>query len=319
MTAGHETRIRLLNWVKGQAAAEGLAAQILISQNYKSVDPSHPLGGPDGLKDLICVRDSLRWIGAAYFPNGQQPFRVIMEKFKHDFAGVAKNDVDGIAFVTNQEIKLDERRKLGTVAGGKGVDIFHLERVTAILNSPACYGTRLEYLDIEMSKEDQLSFFATQAAILEQILKLLENPNLSKVAMSEELENLRRQLVPFFGASDMVSTVQELLWKASGERRTLIIDQLRDLSQQLEGLERSLPSVTEKLQNFVSIIKQLTPDNSPFGSLKAMSGWSSTVDLRTSLEDLRKYENTLDRVLVKLERLRKLQAEGRQHNPEDNV
>ena len=48
-----ETWHRLREWTAGSAAAERLAAQVLLADGYTSVDPSHPLGGPDGGKDLL--------------------------------------------------------------------------------------------------------------------------------------------------------------------------------------------------------------------------------------------------------------------------
>ena len=46
---GRETWHRLLEWDKGQAPAERLAAVVLFSDGFRNVDPSHPLGGRDGL------------------------------------------------------------------------------------------------------------------------------------------------------------------------------------------------------------------------------------------------------------------------------
>ena len=53
---GRETWNRLLKWDKGQAPSERLTSLILESEDYKSIDPSHPLGGKDGLKDIICEK-----------------------------------------------------------------------------------------------------------------------------------------------------------------------------------------------------------------------------------------------------------------------
>lgn len=44
-TEGRETYHRLLEWDKGQAASERLAALILSSEGFDGIDPSHPLGG----------------------------------------------------------------------------------------------------------------------------------------------------------------------------------------------------------------------------------------------------------------------------------
>ena len=50
---GDETWQRLLSWSKGQKSSERLSGLLLQADNYKSIDPSHPLGGKDGLKDII--------------------------------------------------------------------------------------------------------------------------------------------------------------------------------------------------------------------------------------------------------------------------
>lgn len=157
---GHETWHRLLQWTKQQTPAERLAGHILRLDGFNSLDPSHPLGGRDGLKDLIAVKDGQKWIAAAYFPRGQQPFNSIKSKFIHDSSGITVNEAYGFAFITNQELRISERTELTNPLGNVPVEIYHLERIAQILDSPAAYGVRLEFLDIPMSKEDQVSFFA---------------------------------------------------------------------------------------------------------------------------------------------------------------
>lgn len=157
---GRETYHRLLEWDKGQAASERLAALILSSEGFDGIDPSHPLGGKDGGKDIVCYFNHTRWIGAVYFPRGQQTFSVIKNKFISDLAGVQKNGAIGIAFITNQEITLSQRKELELYDDSVDVRIYHLERISDILNNPKMYGIRLDFLDIEMTKEEQLSYFA---------------------------------------------------------------------------------------------------------------------------------------------------------------
>ena len=171
---GRETWRRLLEWDKGQAPSERLAGHILRVEGFESIDPSHPLGGPDGLKDIVCVRNDKRWIGAAYFPRGQQTIKAIVGKLAEDFQGVAKNNVDGIAFLTNQELTLGERETLRDSGNGVPIDLFHLERIASILDSPQCYGLRLEFLDIEMTKEEQLAFAAQWHLALTQMKRTIE-------------------------------------------------------------------------------------------------------------------------------------------------
>lgn len=161
-TEGDETWTRLLSWTKGQKPSERLAAHILRADGYKSIDPSHPLGGQDGLKDLITIKDNIKWIGAAYFPRGQKSFSEIKGKFKNDLKGIETNKVSGMVFITNQEVNLGERRELKKLGKLNTIEIYHLERIANILDTPENYGIRLEFLDIELTREEQLSFFATR-------------------------------------------------------------------------------------------------------------------------------------------------------------
>src|SRR5690606_15242821 len=85
---GRETWQRLREWDRGQTNAERLAAHVIRMDGFQAIDPSHPLGGPDGLKDLVCRRDERKWIGAVYFPRGQQTFATIRGKFSADAEGI---------------------------------------------------------------------------------------------------------------------------------------------------------------------------------------------------------------------------------------
>ena len=169
MSEGRETFNRLLNWDRGQAPSERLAAIILSKEGFNGVDPSHPLGGKDGLKDMTLSSDGKRWIGAVYFPRGQQSFPDIKKKFAHDLDGMKANNAEGLAFVTNQELRLGERKILTELMPEVDVQIYHLERIASLLNTPSFYGIRMEFLDIEMSKEEQLSFYADQDQRLARI------------------------------------------------------------------------------------------------------------------------------------------------------
>jgi hypothetical protein len=149
-----ETWHRLLVWTNGQAQSERLSAQILLSEDFTGLDPSHPLGGKDGGKDAVCIRDGLRWVMASYFPRGQQDFKTIKVKFMNDLASASTNGVQGIAFVTNQELRLAERREL-TEATNLKVEIYHLERLTTILDQPSMASVRKQFLQIESSVTSQ--------------------------------------------------------------------------------------------------------------------------------------------------------------------
>lgn len=53
-----------------------------------------------------------------------------------------------------------ERKTLEETDEALDVRIYHLERIANILNMPKMYGIRLEYLEIEMTKEEQLAYFS---------------------------------------------------------------------------------------------------------------------------------------------------------------
>lgn len=144
-----ETWHRLREWTKEQASSERLAAQILRYDGFTNIDPSHPLGGRDGGKDAVAQRDEKRFVMASFFPRGQQDFKAIREKFLADLDGARANRADGIAFVTNQELRLGERRELVELAGSAVAEIYHLERITHILDAPEMTTVRKQFLDID--------------------------------------------------------------------------------------------------------------------------------------------------------------------------
>lgn len=157
---GRETWHRLLDWDKGQTPSERLAAVVLNSESYSNVDPSHPLGGPDGGKDILVQKDDLKMIAAVYFPRGQQSFSEIQKKFQDDVSGIAKNSAAGIVFFTNQELRLSERRDLQNMVSEDAVlDLYHIERIGTLLNSPEYYGVRQEYLEIEMTNSELVALY----------------------------------------------------------------------------------------------------------------------------------------------------------------
>jgi hypothetical protein len=152
-TSGDEARIdetwhRLLDWTYGQAPSERLAALILDEEGYKDIDPSHPLGGKDGGRDGECLRDGNKWTWAVHFPRGQQDLNTTKTKLQDDIAVARKHDPAGIAFVTNQELRLAERRDLRLLGGDIEIELFHLERVATILDRPRMASIRQQYLKI---------------------------------------------------------------------------------------------------------------------------------------------------------------------------
>jgi hypothetical protein len=149
-----ETWHRLREWTSGQAPSERLAAQIILNDGFTELDPSHPLGGKDGGKDAICVKDGEQWVMAVYFPRGQLSFAAIKKKFSSDLRVARKVIPKGLAFVTNQELTLAERKKLTTAAAPLQVELYHLERITTILDSPPMASVREQFLSIKKNDPD---------------------------------------------------------------------------------------------------------------------------------------------------------------------
>jgi hypothetical protein len=56
----------LRDWRYGNTQAERLCAALLHLESFEDVNPQHPLGGPDGLKDVRCNRNGKMWIAAAF-------------------------------------------------------------------------------------------------------------------------------------------------------------------------------------------------------------------------------------------------------------
>ena len=140
----------------------------------------------------------MKWIGAAYFPRGQQSFFDITEKFSGDLKEIKKNNANALAFITNQKLTLGERKKIKEIGKPYTIEIFHLERIAGILDSPRNYGIRLEFLDIELTKEEQLSFFAQKdnqiSGLIQKINYLMTDYNTFKAPFEYgeddiELEN----------------------------------------------------------------------------------------------------------------------------------
>jgi len=151
----------LREWRQGQIQAERLSAAILHIEGFTFVDPQCPLGGPDGRKDIICKKGEVRVVGASYFPPTNQDFKSIKEKFLHDYEGVARNGANGFAFFVNQPVTPAERAALADFTTLDLIEIYHLERIASLLDSPRGYGLRLEYLRVLMNEEEQLAFWSS--------------------------------------------------------------------------------------------------------------------------------------------------------------
>ena len=203
------TEIGLLNWREGQTKAERLAANLLELEGFTSIDPQSPLGGRDGIKDIICEKSGWNYIGAVYFPPTLPKFKDIKEKFINDLKGVKKNEVNGIVFITNQRLTPSERKILdveGNKIGAK-VILYHVEKIRIVLDSPKGFALRLAMLGIEMTKEEQLGYFVNHGDFFEKTLKKVEDRIIEK--LSEKIEELKEPTEQVFSSVQKVFNVAQ--------------------------------------------------------------------------------------------------------------
>jgi hypothetical protein len=75
-------------------------------------------------------------------------FRPLYISLETASKGVEFNKADALAFVTNQKISLAKRDVLKS-AGKVPIELFHLERITVILDKPEMVGVRKQFLGID--------------------------------------------------------------------------------------------------------------------------------------------------------------------------
>lgn len=251
---GRETISELTNWDRGQAASERLAGKILLSEGFEDVDPSHPTGGPDGGKDFLCSFNGNCWVAAVYFPRGDKNFKDIKAKFAHDLEGVRKNGAVGFAFITNQEITISQRKELEDIAGDVDLRIYHLERIANILDNPKMYGVRLEFLDIEMTKEEQLSYINS---VQEKQFRTIEH----------KIEEIKSCLIfernVFYDDRDDVRSLQEIEDAEQIFYEKVWLDRHFSLAHRIQELSDSIPpDIWEKAQSRAQeLIRKYGEDN----------------------------------------------------------
>jgi len=206
-----ETWHRLREWTNGQTRSERLAAQILINEGFKGLDPSHPLGGPDKGKDAICYLGEDKWVMAVYFARGEKKISEIKKKLQNDISVALKHEPYGIAFVTNQELMDSQRQELKEMAPPLKLEVFHLERITAILDSPSMAGVRKQFLGIESL--DNTPILETQFYEPKSRNPLGTAITLQSIAYElppRPIPNMEQPRTTFFGSTLPVSRLDEI-------------------------------------------------------------------------------------------------------------
>lgn len=334
---GDETWARLQEWTGDQKASERLSGHILRADGFESIDPSHPLGGKDDLKDITSKKYNKNWVCGCYFPRGQQRFSQIKKKFNEDLKGAIKHNSEGFIFVTNQEISVKEREILAKHSTDKETEIYHIERVTSLLNSPVCYGIRLEFLDIGLTKEEQLAYFAERdrsilnlKGTIEELAHLIESSSKHKMVPVSELKKFKSLLNDIVGDDDFVTFVgntpidklkvpineikefKRVLENIVGRNYDIFSTQANIFSGEIPINKLNVP--LNELREFKNLLDKIVgPESSLFASLSLTTigyGNPPISKLHVPLHEIQEYEKVLDRIIQKQDQLQRGKIEN---------
>jgi hypothetical protein len=177
-----DTDLRLRSVLDGnQRDREQMCRAVLaLDPHYSDVRPRHPLGGPDGGRDIEAILDTARIAyGAVGFHNGAndsaEQKKQIRKKFSADLRSALRAGAELKAFVffTNLHFTVGEQDKMKEKARQAGLDqceIYDRERIRIELDSPAGFFIRFQYLGIPLSEAEQASFLARYGDRIQEVV-----------------------------------------------------------------------------------------------------------------------------------------------------
>lgn len=92
---------------------------------------------------------------AVHFSRKRETLAQLVRKVRHDASAVAVDGAVGLVFVTNQEILLEQRAALAREIEPVRLDLYHLERIAAVLDQPRMASTRKQFLAIRASTKER--------------------------------------------------------------------------------------------------------------------------------------------------------------------
>jgi hypothetical protein len=180
MTTDTDIRLRSRLDANQRDREQMCRAVLAINPHYSDVRPRHPLGGPDGGRDIEAVFDGERTAyGAVGFINSandsDEQKKRIRAKFTSDLASAcgAKPDLKVFAFLTNLHFTLGEQAEMKEetrLAGVEHCDILDRERLRIELDSAAGFFIRFQYLGIPLSEAEQASFLAHYGDRIQEVV-----------------------------------------------------------------------------------------------------------------------------------------------------
>ncbi|MFP4028475.1 MAG: hypothetical protein ACLFWL_11850 [Candidatus Brocadiia bacterium] len=206
MSDTRKTDERLRGWLdSNQVQRERLCAHLLpLLGPYSHVECRRPKGGPDGGRDMEAKykEDYCVWCAVGFRNSARddkEDKRWVENKFTDDLRRALEEDetLQGFVFFTNIDLtpgETDALKEFGKKEGVGHIDIFARERLRLALDSVEGWGYRLRFLDIAMSKEEQIAFTDRFGARLESLLE--DQKTELREQQNEINEKLRR--IEFF-------------------------------------------------------------------------------------------------------------------------
>jgi hypothetical protein len=152
---------------------------LALDRNYSDIRPRRPEGGRDGARDIECNRLGEKCFGAVSFQNNASDSpsdkKEIQKKFKDDVIAARKADtsVKVFVFFCNVDFTPGEIKKFEDFARKRHftyIDIYWRERIRMALDNAEGLAIRFQYLNVNLSDEEQKAFFARYGKELEDLL-----------------------------------------------------------------------------------------------------------------------------------------------------
>jgi len=233
MTDTRLTEERLKSWLdSNQVQRERLCVNLLpLFDNYSKVEPRRPKGGPDQGRDIQAYYNGNKVFGGVGFKNSandsSQHKKWAKRKFKEDLKAAKEElkSLDSFVFFTNVDLTPKEIEDLKKYAFSNDIlhcEIFYRERLRQILDSIIGYGLRLQYLGIEMSQEEQVSFVEMIGNKNKKELDEIRQRNIQIDSKINRLEFLNEYFKPTIGLRLLIILKEKFTAKDLGHFRVML-------------------------------------------------------------------------------------------------
>jgi hypothetical protein len=191
--------------------------------------------------DCVHAGKMQTWCGVGFknaANDSDKHVKDIQKKFREDVDSARENNakLKGFVFVTNVHLTDAKKHALKKYAGKKGfvhIEIFTREDLGGVLNTISGFPSRLAYLGIEMTKEDQLAFVNQYQ---QQLVEIITNERQTLMSQLERLQFLEWASTPINEIELVLTLKRKIAPKDLGEFRICM--------QIVDVIERSLNLIT---------------------------------------------------------------------------